>query len=83
MCKCSTDCKPTLRAPPSASRISPHRHSLFVSNHIVQISKGALQFPPVDSLRRFSGVLEGYTKVGATGASGFSRLDFGCCVPDL
>ena len=50
---------------------------------IRQIGDGAGEFPAVDGLRGFAGVLEGDAEVGAARAGGFGGLEVGGCVADL
>lgn len=54
----ATGRKLTLRAPPCAPGISPHRNSFLMCNHIVQISKRPLQLPAIDSLGCLSSVFK-------------------------
>lgn len=62
----SHDCVHTLCASTSASSVSSHGDSLLQFLHILEVLEGAIQLPAIDSLCGFSGVLEGYSKVGAT-----------------
>lgn len=50
---------------------------------VLEELNGALQLPSVDGLGGLAGVLEGDTEVGAAGAGGLRRLDFGSSVTDL
>lgn len=52
-------------------------------DHIAQVGQRALELPPIDGLRCFTGVLEGDAEVGAVGAGGFALLYRGGCVADL
>ena len=72
-----------MRSPPGTSSIPPHRHRLFVIDHIAQIRQRALELPAVDRLSRFAGVFEGDAEVRAVSAGGFPLLDRGGCVADL
>ena len=73
----------TLCSPPGTSSIPPHRHRLFVIDHIAQVCQCALELPAVDRLSRFAGIFEGDTEVRAVSAGGFPLLDRGSCVADL
>lgn len=50
---------------------------------IIQIGDCSREFPSVDCLGSFTRVLEGDTKIGATGSGGFLGCDLCCCVADL
>ena len=73
----------TLACSSSSTSISPHRHGLLVSNNIAQVRKSAVEFPAVDSLGGFAGVLEGDTEVSTAGAGRFAGLNLGGCVANL
>lgn len=65
----------TLTGPSDTTSVSPEWNSLLLLPHVLEVADGALKTPSVDGLSGFAGVLEGYTEVGATGASGFRRGD--------
>lgn len=73
----------TLRSPPRAPSISPHRHRLLVVNNIIEVCQGALELPAIDCLSGFAGVFEGDAEVGAVGAGGLARCYARGCVADL
>lgn len=56
----------TLCASASAASISSHWDCLLQFLYILKVFQGALQFPSIDSLCGFPGVLERYSKVRAT-----------------
>lgn len=50
---------------------------------IVEISDRTSEFPAIDSLSRFTGVLERDAKVSSAGTGGLRRLEMRGCVADL
>lgn len=73
----------TLRSSPCTPGISPHWYGFAVTDDIVQVGDGALEFPAIDGLGGFACILEGDTEVGASSAGGFGWLKLGGCVADL
>lgn len=73
----------TLRTASSAAGISPHRDGLLVLQDILEVLRGAVEFPAVDGLRGLAGVLEGDAKVAAASPGGLCVVDGYCCVADL
>ena len=61
----------TLRISSGTTCISSHRHCLLVLLHILEIFDCALHLPAIDGLGGLTGVLEGYSEVGAARAGGF------------
>lgn len=50
---------------------------------IIEVGERTSEFPPVDGLGSFTGVLEGDTEVSTARAGRFGGLDGGCCVTNL
>ena len=73
----------TLSSTASAPSISPHRHRRLVLHHILEECHSAAEFPSIDRLSCFAGVLEGGAQVGAASACGLCVVDRCCCVADL
>jgi hypothetical protein len=73
----------TLCSTARAPSIPPHGHRLLVVLDIFEVGEGALEFPAVDGLGGFAGVLEGAAEVGATSARRFGGFKVGGCVADL
>ena len=73
----------TLRTMTSATSVSPHGDSLLVFEDILKERDGALQFPSVDGLGGFAGVLEADAEVRAARAGTLRARDGSFGVADL
>ena len=73
----------TLCASSSAASISPHGNGLLHLLHILQVLDRSLNFPAIDCLCGFSGVLEADSEVRATASCRFGGCDVLRCVADL
>lgn len=67
----------------SAPGISPHRYSLMVLFHILEVADSAAELPPVDGLCSLARILEGDAEIGTTGAGRLGRFDGGGSVAYL
>ena len=73
----------TLCTSSGAASISPHGNGLLHLLHVLQVLDRSLNFPTIDCLCGFSGVLEADSEVRATTPRRLGRRDVLRCVADL
>jgi len=73
----------TLGSTASAPGISPHRYSLMVLFHILEVADSTAELPPVDGLCSLARILEGDAEIGTAGAGRLGRFDGGGSVAYL